>query len=274
MTASIARASSVGISYLSAGSGGVPLVMAHGIGSNALSFAPVIERLAGERRVVAWDAPGYGQSEPLAGDLPQADDYATALAGLIDRLRLGKVDLLGHSLGAIVAGRLAAREPARIGRLILSSPALGYGTRPGEPLAAAAAARLDGMLSEGAARFAETRGPRLVHARDNAVLVEAVVKAMAEVRMPGYGHASRMLSMADLMAEAPRIAVPTLVMVGADDEITTPANCRRLFDALAAARPDLGHRFELVPAAGHAVAQEQPEAVARLVASHLSAAGA
>ena len=222
--------------------------------------------------MVAWDAPGYAGSTPLAGEWPSADDYASALAAFLNRVGIARLDLLGHSLGALIAGRFAATHAERVGRLILSSPALGYGTTPTAPLAPAAAARLDGMIAEGAEKFAATRGPRLVHARANAALVATVVKAMSEVKLPGYQQASRMLSCADLVGDAARIRTPTLVMVGAQDEITTPPNCRRLYDALAAATPSLGHRFALVEAAGHAVSQEQPEAVARLIETFITAA--
>jgi pimeloyl-ACP methyl ester carboxylesterase len=265
----IERSESEGISFLRGGwtIPTRPLVLVHGIGSNAQSFAAMMTRLAATRPVLAWDAPGYGASSPLAGDWPSPDDYAAALEGLADRLGIGRFDLLGHSLGAIIAGRIAVRSASRIGRLILGAPALGYGTRPGAPLAPAAAARLDGMLEEGAEKFAATRGPRLLYARHDQELVAAVVQAMSEVKLPGYAQATRLMSCADLLAEATRIAVPTLVLVGAGDEIARPADCRRLYDAMRAASPALGHRFEEIPEAGHAAPLERPDAFAAAVAA-------
>lgn len=245
----------------------LPLVLLHGIGSNAQSFAGLMTRLADQRTVIAWDAPGYGASAPLAVEWPSADDYSDALAGLMDRLGIGKLDVLGHSLGALIAARFAVRHPQRVGRLILASPALGYGTAPGAPLAPAAGNRLEAMMSEGAVAFAATRGPRLVHARHDAALVAGVVAAMSEVKLPGYAQATRMLSCADLISDGAEFAMRTLVLVGAQDEVTPPANCQRLFDAIAAARPDLGHRFEIVADAGHAAPQERPEAVAQSIAA-------
>lgn len=250
-----------------------PLVLLHGIGSNARSFAALIDRLSGDRRLVAWDCPGYGASAPLAMEWPTTDDYADRLAGLLAVLGIGSLDLLGHSMGALIAGRFAALHPGRVRRLVLSSPALGNGARPGLPLAPPAAARLDALKAEGAMQFAATRAPRLVHRRGDAALVAQVTEAMAEVKLPGYAHACHLLSCGDLVDDAARIATPTLVMVGARDEITPPANCRRVHTALAAATPALGHRFELVEEAGHAVAQEQPAAMAHLVEGWLGATG-
>lgn len=270
------RGCSAGISFIKAGGFGSvrPLVMLHGIGSNAESYLPLVRRLAGDRPVVAWDAPGYGGSEPLTGEWPSADDYAAALAALLDQLGLERIDLMGHSLGALIAGRFAVRFAPRVDRLVLASPALGYGTLSGEALAPAAAARLQALLSEGAAAFAAKRGPRLVHARHDASLVAGVVKAMGEVKLPGYAQASRMLSCGDLVADGARITMRTLVLVGAEDEVTPPANCRKLFDAMVVARPDLGHRLEIVPDAGHALPQERPDTVAGLVAQFASVASA
>ena len=278
--ATIEHVSSGGIAFARAGvgTGGRPLVLLHGIGSNARSFARMMSILAPDRMVVAWDAPGYGASEPLALDWPSADDYAAALDALLDRLGIETIDLMGHSLGALVAARYASsdalRNQRRVNRLILASPALGYGTRPGDPLAPAAANRLQAFLDEGGERFAATRGPRLVHARGDAGLVASVVKAMSEVKLPGYRQASRMLSTGSLLADCKGITIPTLVLVGSDDEITPPANCRRAFDALPPAESQLAHRFELVPAAGHAVPQEKPVEVAHLVSEFAPAARA
>jgi pimeloyl-ACP methyl ester carboxylesterase len=260
-----------GISLLRAGAGtGRPLVMLHGIGSNAQSFIPLMERFAGRRDVLAWDAPGYGTSAPLPEEWPRADDYANALLQLLQRLGLNEIDLLGHSLGALIAGRFAAIFPDRVKKLVLASPALGYATRPGAPLAPPAAGRLEGFLSEGAEEFARSRAPRLVFKRDDVALVASVTEAMSRVKLPGYRQASRMLSCADLLGDAASISSPTLVLVGAQDEITPPGKCRGMYDAFRAARGDLLHRFELVADAGHAVVQERPDEVAALVVEHLS----
>jgi pimeloyl-ACP methyl ester carboxylesterase len=268
MTCVVERGQSNGLSYIKAGQFGAvtPLVMLHGIGSNASSYAALMACMAGDRPVVAWDAPGYGGSEPLQTEWPSVDDYASALARLLDQLGLERVDLMGHSLGALVAGRFALRFAARVDRLVLASPALGYGTRPGGELAPAAAARLQALVSEGAERFAASRGPRLVHARHHASLVAGVVKAMSEVRLPGYAHASRMLSCGDLVLDGIQLPMRTLVLVGAEDEVTPPQNCRRLFEAMVAAKAELGHRLEIVPDAGHALPQEQPRVVADIIA--------
>ncbi|MGE0627614.1 MAG: alpha/beta fold hydrolase [Hyphomicrobiaceae bacterium] len=267
----IERIESGGVTCLRAGAGNGPhLVLVHGIGSNAESFVPLIERLSGAFDVLAWNAPGYVDSTPLEKEWPSASDYAQSLAALMDRLGIPRAAILGHSLGALVAGRFTVLHPQRVATLILSSPALGNGAVPGQPLPATAAARLDGLITEGAAQFAASRAPNLVFRKDNGALVAAVTEAMSKIKLPGYAHAVRMLACGDLIADAAAIGVSTLVLVGDRDAVTQPADCRRVYDALCAATPNLDHRFALVPDAGHAVAQEAPDEVAKLVAGWLT----
>ena len=58
--------------------------------------------------VIAWDAPGYGKSDELLTDQPNATDYAKRLAALFDTLKIEKAIVVGHSLGALQASAFAA----------------------------------------------------------------------------------------------------------------------------------------------------------------------
>lgn len=261
------RVNQDGDSYLSLEGGGTPLVLLHGIGSNADSFRPLIAALLGARTVMAWDAPGYGNAEPLAEDWPTASQYAARLLGLLDRVQPGPVDLVGHSLGALMAVRFALEHPERVRSLALISPALGYrGTRGGE-LPAAVAARVDDLHTLGAEGLARTRAARLVHrAAERIDIVTAVASAMRQVRLPGYLHASRMLATGDLLADAAQLAVPTCVVCGNEDKITPPENAAKVFAALPYSARNAAREPIWVADAGHAVCQERPLEVARAIA--------
>ncbi|MFN8534449.1 MAG: alpha/beta fold hydrolase [Dehalococcoidia bacterium] len=106
------------VHYRRTGSG-PPLVLLHGLPRASGSVAPVIDELAGVGTVIAPDLPGYGLSDPLGLEAPSIDDYAGALLSTLDALGLGRVDLAGLQLGAIVALAVADRAPERIRTLTL-----------------------------------------------------------------------------------------------------------------------------------------------------------
>ena len=262
----IAQRSAAGLSYLACdGSGELPVVLLHGIGSNAYSFAPLMRAFEGRHPVLAWDTPGYGGSQPLAVDWPDASDYAAALNRLLAHLEISRCVLVGHSLGTLIAARLALVAPRRIAVLVLISPALGYGAEKGGALPPAVAGRIDELDRVGAEKFAMARAPGLLAdpaARPH--VLQAVEGAMAAIRRPGYDQAARLLAGGRLLDDAAKVDVPTAVLVGAQDRITPPASARRVFDALHGSSQR--HAYREIADAGHAVCQEQPTEVARTIA--------
>jgi pimeloyl-ACP methyl ester carboxylesterase len=263
----ITQGSAEGVSYLTRDSGaGIPIVLLHGIGSNAQSFASFMQALEG-RPIFAWDAPGYGTSQPLAAEWPDASDYAAALNRLLVRLDISRCSLLGHSLGALIAARFALVAPKRVTTLFLASPALGHAVDRGAALPPAVARRIEDLDRLGAEQFAAARAPSLVgDPAGQPDVVQAVASAMAAVRRPGYDQAARMLASGRLLEDAAKIDVPTAVLVGSKDTITPPANVRRAFDAL---RASVRITYQEFPGAGHALCQERPAEVARAIGTIL-----
>jgi pimeloyl-ACP methyl ester carboxylesterase len=249
-----------GISYLRREGRGVshPLVLLHGVGSNAKSFAALMAALPPRIDAIAWNAPGYADSTSLSNAAPTPHDYANALTKFLDDLKLQRVALVGHSLGALFAASFAAHYPDRITALALVSPALGYGAAHGVPLPAGIQSRIDEIAELGPAAFAAKRAVRLVGdpaARPD--VVATVEAAMAAVNPAGYIQAVRALGAGRLITDAARIPAPAIVAVGAQDQITPPANAREAYAALA---NPVG-LYE-IPDAGHALPQEQPAALA------------
>jgi pimeloyl-ACP methyl ester carboxylesterase len=246
----------------------VPLVLLHGIGSNAESWTPTLQRLDPRIDAIAWDAPGYGASAPLTVPTPHPRDYAERLDALLDALGFEQVILAGHSLGALFAASLAASQPRRVSALALLSPASGYAAKPGEVLPASVQARIDDLDRLGPDAFAEARSPRLIHRPDaKPEALAGVRRAMAAVHPGGYAQAVRALAAGDLLADASRIASPTLTAVGVEDVVTPPAGARAVF-----ARLGCGLRLVEIANAGHALPQEVPEIVADLLGALVEAA--
>lgn len=240
---------------------GAKLVLLHGIGSDAETWAPMMQLLDPALDVLAWDAPGYGASVPVLAVHPGPSDYAARLRGALDGLGWQRVVLAGHSLGCLFAARFALENPERVAALALLSPALGYGVAPGAPLPANVQARIDDLTALGPREFAAKRAARLVfRPGENPAVLAGVQRAMGAVNPAGYAQAVRALGAGTLLADAALLALPALVSVGAEDVVAPPANAREVHAALQRPLP-----FELVPEAGHALPQEKPALVAGLL---------
>ena len=242
---------------------GPAVVCLHGIGSGAASWLDTAVLLEAQARVIAWDAPGYGASTPLAPAVPAAADYAQSLSALLDALGLPSCVLVGHSLGALTAAA-AARADSRIRRLVLISPAGGYGA----PARAQArrkvhAERLATLDELGIAGMAAQRSGRLLSSGAGELARQWVRWNMARLNDGGYRQAVELLCNADLLADLPP-PMPVRVACGALDVVTTPEACAEV------AR-QCGVPLERIADAGHASYVEQPQAVAALLRDVLAA---
>ena len=236
----------------------LPLVLLHGIGSGAASWVQQFDQLGESRRVLAWDAPGYGASTPVAASSPVAKDYATVLADWLDALGIDRCVLLGHSLGAIIAGAFAAAHSRRVAGLLLLSPAGGYGAAAADVRETKRTQRLAMLAELGPQGLADKRSANMLsaHASDEA---RAWVRwNMSRVIPHGYAQATHLLANADLASDLAQFTGRINVAVGADDIITPPAACERL--ALAAHT-----RLQVVPCAGHAGYIEAPAAYTAII---------
>lgn len=240
--------------YLEAGTGPA-VVLLHGIGSRSFSWSTQLERWSGHYRVVAWDAPGYGASDDLPQPEADASDYADAFADFLDALGIERPVVVGHSLGALIAGTFASRYPERARALVLLSVACGYGHLSLIDRERRFSTRAGDLRTLGVEEMARKRASALLsaHATDGDVL--RIRDAMRTMREPGYLAALRMLTDADLLAVTPSIRIQALVACGADDTVTPPEQNRRV----AASIP--GARFVLIDGAGHACYVERPDAL-------------
>ncbi|MGE0735185.1 MAG: alpha/beta fold hydrolase [Alphaproteobacteria bacterium] len=224
---------------------GTPLVLMHGIGSSSQSWADQYDDFANRYRVIGWDAPGYGASTEFAQESPGTDDYANAMARLLDGLRIKTCFLLGHSLGALMAARFAAANPERVAALMLTSAAAGHARLAAEDRAKRLQDRLDDISKLGPKGMAEKSAPRVVAPGTDDATLARVRANMSLVRPRGYAQAARMLSGGDIWADLPKIACPTLVMCGSADMVTPEAINRDMASKIAGAEyvslPGLGH---------------------------------
>jgi pimeloyl-ACP methyl ester carboxylesterase len=117
--------------------------MLHGLGSSSAGYRAQFAGLSREFHVIAWNAPGFGGSSPIAGHNASIDDYAEALEAFLRALRVRQLSVLvGSSWGSVVALAFARRYPALVSSLVLSAPNTAKGRLVGEALDAELDSRL------------------------------------------------------------------------------------------------------------------------------------
>ncbi|MEA2404109.1 MAG: hypothetical protein QOE08_756 [Thermoleophilaceae bacterium] len=118
------------VSMFEAGEG-EPLLLLHGLGATKASFLPTVAALAPERRVIAIDQPGFGDSDKPFPASYDAAFFARWVCAFMDSQGIDRAHVLGHSMGGRVALELGMRNPERVEGLILMTPSLAWrGSRP------------------------------------------------------------------------------------------------------------------------------------------------
>ena len=255
-----------GISYLQRERAGKTVLLLHGIGSCAESFETLLPYLSPNFNLIAWNAPGYGTSQPFAHDFPSAKDYADRVMEWMQAIGYQEFAVIGHSLGTLIGGSLARHYPQAVSKLVLLSCAVGYGAKAGDPLPEKAQQRLDSLEKEGAAIFAQKRARNLLFNPDsNPLLLQKITKDMSQIQLPGYAHAVQMLSYGNLVEDMKTYSQELLMMVGENDTITPVGQSEAVLKSC------VSHHSKLIQIsqAGHALYQQQPQHVALTINSFL-----
>lgn len=242
------------------GGSGPPLLLVHGFGGAAWNFSELVPLLPG-RRLIVPDLPGHGGSSPLP---------ATSLAGFADVLGTlldGPTDVVGHSMGGVVALRLAERHPALVRRLVLAAAAgISSSTRLTEIAIVLTGivqpARLAGRRVDQVARSPRLR--RLLfgglEVANPDLLTERAVHGF--LRGPTM-HTDALDAGLALVADDPRqdldrVRCPVLVLCGARDRQVP------LADAFEYARR-LRAPLRVIADCGHLLIGERPDVCARAI---------
>lgn len=240
---------------------GRPILFLHGIGSSRRGFGAQLDHLGPIRWCLAPDAPGYGDSDddPTIASL---DHYVDRFLALLDGVEAERVDLVGVSWGGVIAARLAATRPDRVGRLVLADTSRGSGVDPDRAVAMRDRPRL--LAAEGPEAFARARAPRLLSPSAPPELVDAVAADMAAaIRLPGYRQAAESMAATDHTELLGSIEAPSLVVVGEADVVCPPEEASILTGLL----PDAS--LVIVRGAGHLANREQPSAFNEAVEAFL-----
>jgi pimeloyl-ACP methyl ester carboxylesterase len=241
---------------------GPPVVFLHGLGASMYAWrknlAPVA---AAGYRVIAFDNRGFGFSDKPATGYDNAS-YARLTVALLDSLHLPDAVLIGHSMGGAIAAEVAIAHPERVRGLVLIGSA-GLGARE-PPLFRVGRWPLVGpLLLAFRGRGLTQRLLKATYADPGKVSAADVDQYYAPVAEPEYGRSLRAVlrefRFDGLAGRLDHITAPTLVLWGEADRLV-PITLGR---ALAAGIPRAA--FLSVPSAGHAVQEEAPDEVNRLL---------
>ena len=239
------------IGVLEKGSGGPPIIFLHGVGSDKSVWAPQLEYFGRTRRSVAFDYPGYGDSDPAPKGTTR-DDFARAILASLDALGIADAHVCGLSLGGVIAIALHAVAPKRCRSLILADT---FAIHPdgraifersvagSQNLRAMAEARVDVLL----AQPADTG-----HRSDT-------VETMSRIDPAAYRIGAEAVWLADQRDRAAAIDVPTLVICGSEDKPTPPALSHALVELIS------GARYAEIAGAGHLTNVEKADEFNTLV---------
>ncbi|MER5213635.1 4-carboxymuconolactone decarboxylase [Streptomyces sp. NPDC002838] len=237
------------------------LILGPSLGTTWHMWDRQVPELAKQWRIFRFDLPGHGGAPAYpAGSV---GDLSARLLATLDSLGVQRFGYAGCALGGAVGIELALRHPERLASLALIAASPRFGTAD-EFRQRGVIVRTNGL--DPIARTSPDRWFTSGFAAAQPAITEWAVQ-MVRTTDPGcYIAACEALAAFDVRPELGRVGVPTLVLVGSDDQVTGPAEARTLVAGI----PDA--RLAVVPGASHLVPVEQPAAVTDLLVRHFSTA--
>jgi 3-oxoadipate enol-lactonase / 4-carboxymuconolactone decarboxylase len=227
---------------------GRKLLLLHGAGSNGHAWHYQYEYLGNRHSPIAPDLPGHGRSSGVEG-LRSIEDYAAFTLAFMNTLKLNSAVIAGHSMGGAIAMELALHHPTRVEALVLI----------------ATAAKFDIPQDRIDTWRAVTMGCASQPFNNDGYSPKTIA-TKPEIIREGWGEQIQTdprvrwgdlvaCSQVDLRDRMSRLDKPTLILAGADDSITPPAEAEFLRSRIK------GARLEVVPDTAHRLTTERPDIV-------------
>ena len=199
---------------------GDPVTLIHGVGSNLESWDQVVQRLRLDFTLLRMDLRGHGQSERITGDCA-LEDFVADVLGAMDAAGFGASDLIGFSLGGMIAQLFALTHPERVHRLALISAVAGRTPEEKQRLAE----RAKTVREEGVGSVLGASDQRWFTDAFRQAHPEKVEKRLAEMLEndpASYAEAYRIFAESDVGDRIHAIPHRTLVATGENDVGSNP----------------------------------------------------
>lgn len=235
------------------------VVLLHGIGGNKRNWHDNLPALSEVCHAVAWDARGYGESDDYDGAL-DFHDYADDLVRVIDHFGADRAHIVGLSMGGRIAMDFAERYPERLATLTLCATHRGFSHFSDEKKQEFIRLRKEPLVSGGEpSDIAEPVARTLIGPKASDEVFAKLVDSMSRLHKASYIKSIEATVMSDSHDRLEEIAVPTQVLVGTGDQLTTPEIAREITERIP------GARLVELEDAGHLLNIEQPERFNQLV---------
>jgi 3-oxoadipate enol-lactonase len=230
------------------------LVFMHGIGGNRTNWRDQLPVFAGHFHAVAWDARGYGGSDDYDG-LLDFSDFARDLARVLDHFGAARAHLAGLSMGGRIAMDFAEKYPDRLLTLTLIDTHPGFANLSEEKKVEFIRLRKEPLVNGKEPKDIAVPVARpLLGPNASPAAFQRLVDSMAALHKESYIKSIEATVRTEPQQRLHEIAVPTHVMVGAEDRLTPPSIARDLVAQIP------GARLTIIEDAGHLVNIEQPDA--------------
>jgi pimeloyl-ACP methyl ester carboxylesterase len=245
---------------------GTPVILLHGLGPGSQSWEHQFTGLRDQYRVIAWDMPGYGGSDPLPKESPAPIDYANDLAAFMDALRIPKAHIVGQSVGAMIAACFANHHEERVITLTLSGASSGNGTLDLTVREKNLQERLNLLAKNGPDGLAQISASKSVAPNTDSDIIDELAEHISMIMEEGYVPAVYMLVNGDIYQELSHITGPTMVMCGTLDPVTPEPSVRKISEQIS------GAKYQRLPGLGHCTFFEGPDMYNSALLKHIGAA--
>lgn len=237
------------------------VVFSHALATDLRVWEPQAAALRGRFRLVRFDTLGHGGTDAPAGPYSLEGLARDALA-LMDALEIERAGFVGLSLGGMIAQELALQAPQRLACLVLCSTTSRIPPEAGplwsQRIRTAASEGMEPLVAPTIVRWFT----RPFRERRPEVIEE--ISAMIRATPPaGYVGCCRAIMHLDLTERLARVSLPTLVVVGEEDQGTPVSASQAIHERIA------GSRLEVIPAAAHLCNVEQADEINRLLQDFL-----